>query len=71
VHPSNGSNTQLTVDGAYIPHTCIDTDTSLNLLVDHPAAPPLAKGPPRQNFSFDRVIGPEDGQASVYEAVEP
>lgn len=35
------------------------------------AAPPGAKGPPRQNFSFDRVVGPEDGQAQVYETVEP
>lgn len=29
------------------------------------------KGTPRQNFAFDRVLGPDDGQLEVYETVEP
>jgi hypothetical protein len=35
------------------------------------ASPVGGKGPAKQHFSFDRVLGPEDGQSSVYDVVEP
>lgn len=71
MHPTNGSTTQLTVDGKHQSAPRNELMGLVILVLLHIAAPPGSKGPQRQNFSFDKVIGPEDGQYSVYESIEP
>lgn len=46
---------------------------SISLLATRPSATPTpnSKGTSKQHFTFDRVIGPDDGQTTVYSSIEP
>ena len=35
------------------------------------AAPTGGRGPVKQSFAFDRVLGADEGQSSVYDSIDP